>query len=204
MTMEMTIAGGNESVNLAERVFGQSFNEALIHQVVTAERAGMRAGTKAQKTRSEVRGGGKKPWRQKGTGRARAGTIRSPIWAGGGATFAARPRSFDQKVNKKMYRGAMRSMLSSIVAAERLFVVADVALAARSTKEFLSAMSERGAEAADLLVVSSVDEMLGYSARNVPNLRVVDVAELNSVDLVGSERMAVTASAKSAIEEWLG
>lgn len=203
MGQQVKVAGGNESVELADAVFGRTFNGPLIHQVVTAERAAARAGTKQQKNRSDVRGGGKKPWRQKGTGRARAGTIRSPIWTGGGVTFAARPRSFKQKVNKKMYRGALRSMLSAMSSAERLAIIADFSLTGRRTKDFLSALTERNVADADLIVVSAIDDALIFSSRNVANIDVVTASRLGVADLVASEKVAVTASAKASIEERL-
>ncbi len=203
MGQQVNVAGSNERAELAEAVFGRTFNGPLIHQVVTAERAAARAGTKQQKNRSDVRGGGKKPWRQKGTGRARAGTIRSPIWTGGGVTFAARPRSFKQKVNKKMYRGALRSMLSALVSAGQLSIVSDFSLSSRRTKDFLAAMSERNVADFDLVVVSNSDDALIYSSRNLPNVNLVTAHELSVVDLVASEKVAITASAKAAIEERL-
>lgn len=204
MAQELFVAGGDERLALSEKVFGQAYNETLVHQVVTAARAAGRAGTKQQKNRSDVSGGGKKPWRQKGTGRARAGTIRSPIWAGGGVTFAARPRAYDQKVNRKMYRGAMRSMLSALFDSSRLSVIADLDLEARSTKGFIQALAAREAQEVDLVIVDGLDDVLDCSARNVARTRVVAVSALTPVDLVVSERVAMTASAKTAIEEWLG
>ncbi|NNC23652.1 50S ribosomal protein L4 [Salinisphaera sp. USBA-960] len=204
MAEQMQVGGDSGQITLSEAVFGRSFNEALVHQVVTAERAAARAGTKQQKGRSDVSGGGKKPWRQKGTGRARAGTIRSPIWVGGGVTFAARPRSFDQKVNKKMYRGAVCSALSALAGSERLSIVADLSLENRKTSDFLEAMTSRGVRDVELLVVASVDDALQYSARNVRGLRVISVAALGVADLVASDKVAVTVSAKGALEEWLG
>jgi large subunit ribosomal protein L4 len=154
-------------VKLSDSIFGADYNEALIHQVVTAYMAGSRAGTKAQKTRSEVRGGGKKPWRQKGLGRARAGTIRSPIWRGGGVTFAAKPRDFSQKVNKKMYRGAMRSILSELARQERLILIDDFVLEDAKTKSFVEKFNELKLKEA-LIITNEISENLYLASRNVP------------------------------------
>jgi large subunit ribosomal protein L4 len=201
----MKIALHNEkgSVELAETCFGASFNEPLIHQVVTAYLAGRRSGTKAQKRRSDVRGGGAKPWRQKGTGRARAGTIRSPLWIGGGRAFAARPRNFDQKVNRKMYRAALRSVLSELLRQQRLLLVGELAVTAPKTKELLGKLRELGVDRG-LIVVEAFDEKLWLGARNVPG---VDVAEAGTVDpasLVAADHVVMTAAAAKILEERLG
>lgn len=201
--MELELATGGKAVSVSDDVFGRSFNEALVHQVVTAYLAGGRRGTKAQKNRSAVRGGGKKPWRQKGTGRARAGTIRSPLWAGGGVTFAATPRSYAQKVNRKMYRAAMQAILSELVRQGRLVVVAEPALTQRNTKALLEALADIGAEPRGLLVVSEVDDHLYYSARNLPGLDLAAADTVNPVALVGAERIMITEPALRALEGWL-
>lgn len=154
------------AVELSETAFGRQFNEALVHQVVTAYLAGARQGTRAQKTRGEVSGGGKKPWRQKGTGRARAGSIRGPIWVGGGRAFAAKPQDWSQKVNRKMYRGAMQCILAELVRQERLILVDDISVSAPKTKELIAKLAELNAPRA-LIVSHEVDENLYLSARNL-------------------------------------
>jgi len=199
--MDLNIVGG-KTVEVSEATFGKEFNEALVHQVVTAYMAGGRQGTKAQKNRSAVRGGGKKPWRQKGTGRARAGTIRSPIWVGGGKTFAATPRDFSQKVNRKMYRGAMRSIFSELVRQERLVVVDEFTIAEPKTKQFIAKMNEL--DLSNVLVISSeVDQNLYLSSRNVPNVDVRDVAGIDPVSLVAFEKVVITLPALKQVEEVL-
>jgi len=170
--------------------------------VVTAYMAGGRAGTKAQKTRAEVSGGGKKPWKQKGTGRARVGSIRSPLWRGGGKTFAAVPRSFAQKVNKKMYHGAMRSILSELIRQSRLLAVDGVTLDTPKTKVLLAKMQEWGVSKA-LILVDHIDESLYLAARNLPHVEVISVQEMNPVDLIGYEHVVVTIPALRMIEERL-
>lgn len=205
--MNLSIAapgsGGDKAVEVSELAFGREFNEALVHQVVVAYLAGARQGTKAQKTRSEVAGGGKKPWRQKGTGRARAGTIRSPIWRGGGTTFAAKPRDHGQKVNRKMYQGAMRSILSELVRQERLVVVEEFTLDAPKTKGLVEKLSGLGLENA-LVVTEAVDENLHLSARNLRDVDVVDVAATDPVSLLSHDRVLVTVGALKKFEEMLG
>ncbi|MBB3185400.1 large subunit ribosomal protein L4 [Halomonas fontilapidosi] len=173
-----------------------------MHQVVTAYLAGGRQGTRAQKNRSDVRGGGKKPWRQKGTGRARAGTIRSPIWRSGGVTFAARPQDHSQKVNRKMYRAAMRSILSELVRQERLVAVDGFAVEAPKTKQLVAKLEELGLEKV-LIVTEEVDENLYLAARNIPNVDVVDVAAADPVSLVAFDKVLVTVSALRKFEEKL-
>jgi large subunit ribosomal protein L4 len=193
---------GSGSVDVADSAFGAAFNEALVHQVVTAYLAGARAGTKAQKNRSAVRGGGTKPWRQKGTGRARAGTIRSPIWVGGGRTFAAQPRNYDQKVNKKMYRAALRSVLSELVRQDRLVVVESIELEAPKTKLLAGKIKELGLD--DVLILNEAfDETLFLAARNLPNVGVCDVASIDPVVLIRFEKVLVTLPALKLIEERL-
>lgn len=201
--MELNLATGGKSLSVSDEIFGRPFNETLVHQIVTAYLAGGRAGTKGQKNRAAVRGGGKKPWRQKGTGRARAGTIRSPIWAGGGVTFAAVPRDHSQKVNRKMYRAGMRSIISELVRQDRLSVISDLELEGRSTKGLLKALDDQNCSARGLLVVSEVDDKIGYSANNVIGLDVVSVASLDPVVLVGADKVMITEDALRTLEERL-
>jgi large subunit ribosomal protein L4 len=201
--MKVKLQGKDSDVELADSSFAAAYNEPLIHQVVTAYLAGARAGTKAQKNRAQVRGGGAKPWRQKGTGRARAGTSRSPIWIGGGRTFAARPRDFGQKVNRKMYRGAMRSMLSELIRQERLMITAEFSVTAPKTKELKAKLSELDVTNV-LIVVEGFDENLCLAARNLVH---VDVLEANSVDpvsLVGHDSIVMTVAAAKLLEGRLG
>lgn len=193
---------GKGSVDVAEAAFGAEFNEALVHQVVTAYLAGGRAGTKAQKNRSAVRGGGAKPWRQKGTGRARAGTIRSPIWVGGGRTFAAKPRDYSQKVNKKMYRAALRSVMSELIRQDRLVVVEELALEAPKTK--LLATKLKDMELDNVLILNEAfDENVFLAARNLPNVGICDVSSMDPVVLIRFEKVLVTLPALKLIEERL-
>lgn len=193
---------GSGSVDVLDTAFGVDFNEALVHQVVTAYLAGSRAGTKAQKNRAAVRGGGAKPWAQKGTGRARAGTIRSPIWVGGGRTFAAKPRDFDQKVNKKMYRAAMRSMLSELVRQERLVIVNDLELEAPKTKLLATKLKELKLENV-LILNEAFDEKLFLAARNLPNVGICDASSIDPVVLIRFEKVLITLPALKLIEERL-
>ena len=195
------VAGG--SIEVSEVAFGRDFNEALVHQVVNAYLAGGRQGTRKQKTRSEVSGGGRKPWNQKGTGRARAGTIRSPIWVGGGRAFAARPQAHSQKVNRKMYRAAMQCILAELVRQERLIVVETFELAEAKTKSMLVKLAEFDATDA-LIVTEAVETGLYLAARNIPKIDVVDAAGINPVSLVGSEKVIITVAALKKIEELLG
>lgn len=198
--MNLNLTGASGSVEVSELAFGKEFNEALVHQVVTAYMAGGRQGTKAQKTRSDVAGGGAKPFRQKGTGRARAGTTRSPIWRSGGVTFAARPRNYTQKVNKKMYRAAMRSILSELVRQERLVIVENFSVEAPKTKQFLAKMKEFDLSSA-LVVTEEVDLNLYLAARNVPHVDVRDAAGIDPVSLIGFDKVVVTVSALKKIDE---
>ena len=200
--MQLTVAGGKD-IKVSEATFGREFSEALVHQVVTAYLAGGRAGTKAQKNRSSARGGGRKPWRQKGTGRARAGTIRSPIWRGGGRTFAATPRDHSQKVNRKMYRGAMQAILSELVRQERLVVIDSLDITKPRTEVLLSKLSALGFETG-LIVTRELDENVYLSSRNVPGVYTVDVAGIDPVSLVGAEKVIMTVDAVEKIQEWLG
>lgn len=200
--MELTLKDAKGALEVSETTFGREFNEALIHQVVVAYAAGARQGTKAQKTRSEVSGGGKKPWRQKGTGRARAGTIRSPIWRSGGTTFAAKPRSHDQKVNKKMYRGAMQSILSELVRQDRLIVVEDFSVDSPKTKALAAKL--KAWDLSDVLIVTKeVDENLFLASRNLYKVDVRDVQGIDPVSLIAFEKVLMTADAVKQIEEAL-
>jgi large subunit ribosomal protein L4 len=193
---------GTGSVDVAEAAFGADFNEALVHQVVTAYLAGGRAGTKAQKNRAAVRGGGAKPWRQKGTGRARAGTIRSPIWVGGGRAFAAQPRNHEQKVNKKMYRAALRSVLSELVRQDRLVVVKELSLEAPKTKLLATKLKELDLDNV-LILNEAFDEKIFLAARNLPNVGICDAGSIDPVVLIRFEKVLVTLPALKLIEERL-
>jgi large subunit ribosomal protein L4 len=200
--MKIKVVGGSSELQLSEATFGREFNEALVHQVVTAYRNAGRAGTKAQLTKAEVSGGGKKPWSQKGTGQARSGSSRSPIWVGGGRAFAAKPRSFEQKVNRKMYRGALRSMLSELVRRDRLLVTTGIDLEAPKTR--LLAAQLKSLELTNvLIVVEAVDEKLFLAARNLPHVNVLPVTALNPLALLGHEKVLMTVGAVKMIEERL-
>lgn len=201
--MNLNLVGAAGTVEVSEETFGKDFNEALVHQVVTAYLAAGRQGTRAQKNRSDVRGGGKKPWRQKGTGRARAGTIRSPLWRSGGVTFAARPQDYTQKVNRKMYRAAMRSILSELVRQERLVLVEEFAVETSKTKQLVGKLKELELEKV-LIVTEDLDEKLYLAARNIPNVDVVDAAAADPVSLVAFDKVLVTVSALRKFEEKLG
>ena len=190
---------------VADETFAKPFNESLVHQVVVAYLAGARAGTRAQKNRAQVRGGGAKPFRQKGTGRARAGTTRGPLWRGGGVTFAARPQDHSQKVNKKMYRAAMRSIFSELVRQDRLMVVESLELPEIKTKQMIAQLTTLGlAEQSRVLLVSEeVDTNLYLSARNLPNVAVIDTIGLDPVSLAGSDTVVMTVDAMRRVGEWL-
>ena len=190
------------TVSVSEATFAREYNEALVHQVVTAFLAGGRQGTKAQKTRSEVAGGGKKPWRQKGTGRARAGTIRSPIWRSGGATFAARPQDHSQKVNKKMYRAAMRAILSELARTDRLVVIESFGVEQPKTKLLVSQLKDLGVENV-LIVADAVDKNLYLAARNLHKVDVRDVDAVDPVSLIAFDKVMVTVEAVKKFEEAL-
>ena len=200
--MKLKMVNGAGELQVSEGAFGHKFNEALVHQVVTAYRATGRAGTKAQKSRAEVRGGGKKPWSQKGTGQARAGSSRSPIWVGGGRTFAAKPRSFEQKVNRKMYRGAIRAMLSELARTERLVVTEALALDEPKTR-LLAGQLKSWSLGSVLIVVEALDEKLFLAARNLPHVEVIEVAALNPLSLVSHDKVLMTVGAVKMIEERL-
>lgn len=207
--MELLLAApggsGQMKIDVSATIFGRDFNEPLVHQVVTAHLAGARSGTRAQKTRSEVSGGGIKPWRQKGTGRARAGSIRSPLWRKGGIIFAAKPQDFSQKVNRKMYRGAMCSILSELVRLNRLLIVkeAEIALEAPKTKDLLNRLSNYGVTEA-LLVVNKWDTNLYLAARNLSKVEVCEIGKIDPVSLVKYQNVIMTEDAVRQIEEVLG
>lgn len=189
-------------VQVSDAAFGCAFNEPLVHQVVVAFLAGARAGTHAQKSRSEVSGSGAKPWRQKGTGQARAGSFRSPLWRHGGVTFAAKPSDYSQKVNKKMYRGAMRAILSELVRQDRLVLVDDLRLDAPKTKQLLARLKDLGLDDA-LIVTSEVDRSLALAARNLPKVEVRGATQLDPVSLIKFEKVLMTVAALKRVEEWL-
>jgi len=200
--MELVLKDAQSALEVSDATFGREFNEALVHQVVVAYAAGARQGTRAQKNRSDVRGGGKKPWRQKGTGRARSGTIRSPIWVGGGVTFAARPQDHSQKVNKKMYRGAVKSILSELVRQDRLIVVEKFSVEAPKTQELKAKLKELGLK--DVLIITEeLDENLFLAARNLYKVDVRDVQGIDPVSLIAFDKVVVTADAVKKIEESL-
>jgi large subunit ribosomal protein L4 len=205
--MELSVAkpgnGAASKVQVSDVTFARDYNEDLVHQVVTAYLSGGRQGTRAQKTRSEVSGGGKKPWRQKGTGRARAGSIRSPIWRGGGVTFAAKPQDHSQKVNKKMYRAALQVILSELARQERLIVVESFALEQPKTKTLVKALGEYGLQ--DVLIVSDeVTENLYLASRNLHKVDVRDVQGVDPVSLIAYDKVMITVSALKKFEELLG
>ncbi len=201
--MKIKVQGKKSSVELSDATFGADFNEPLVHQIVTAYLAGQRQGNKAQKTRSQVRGGGAKPWRQKGTGRARAGTSRSPLWVGGGQTFAASPRDFTQKVNRKMYRGAMRSMLSELVRQDRLLLTEKFSVSAPKTKELVAKLDKLKLGSA-LIVVEGFDRDLLLAARNLPAVEVQDAQSVDPVNLIKYDKVLMTVAAVKLLEERLG
>ena len=195
-----TVTGA--AVELSDTAFGREFNEALVHQVVTAYLAGARQGSRAQKTRAEVSGGGKKPWRQKGTGRARAGSTRSPIWVGGGRAFAAKPQDWSQKVNRKMYRGAMQCILAELVRQDRLILVEDISVSAPKTKELVGKLEELNAPKA-LIVTNEVNENLYLAARNIPHVNVLGANEVDPVSLIAFDKVIMSVDAAKQFEEAL-
>ena len=199
--MELQLQGSG-SVKVSDGTFGREYKESLVHQVVTACMSGARAGTSQQKTRSQVRGGGIKPWRQKGTGRARAGTIRSPIWRGGGKSFASVPRDHSQKINRKMYRAAMCSILSELVRQERLVAIDDFGVDAPRTKELAGKLKDLGLDNV-LIVTLEDDDNLYLAARNLPNVAVCNVSSADPVSLIGFEKVLMTRAAIEKIEERL-
>ena len=200
--MELKLQDGGNAIQVSEAAFGREFNEPLVHQVVTAYMAAGRAGTKAQKNRSAVSGGGAKPFRQKGTGRARAGTIRSPLWRSGGVTFAAEPRDFAQKVNRKMYRGALRCIFSELVRQDRLVAVDSFDLEAPKTRMLAGKLKDMGLGRV-LIVSEDVSENLYLASRNLVNVQVSDVAALDPVSLIRFDKVIATVAAIKRIEEWL-
>lgn len=202
MDLNVQAGGASETLQVSDTVFAADYNEALIHQVVTAYMAGARSGTKAQKNRSDVRGGGAKPWRQKGMGRARAGTIRSPIWRSGGVTFAARPKDYAQKVNRKMYRGALCSILSELLRQERLVTVSELSVSAPKTSELAGKLNELGLKEV-LIVVDQPDENLYLAARNLYHVDVCDVNDVDPLSLVGFNKVLMSSEAIKKLEERL-
>ena len=200
--MKLKSVNGETTLQVSETTFGGKFNAPLVHQVLTAYRNAARAGTKAQKSRAEVRGGGRKPWAQKGTGQARAGSSSSPIWVGGGRTFAAKPRDFAQKVNRKMYRGAIRSMLSELVRTERLLVTESIELSAPKTK-LLAEQLKAWSLPSVLIVVEATDAKLSLAARNLPHVEVIEVPALNPLSLAAYDKVLMTVGAVKLIEERL-
>ncbi len=200
--MDLQLHNNKETIAVSDAVFGLEYKESLIHQLVTAYMAAGRAGTVAQKNRSAVRGGGAKPWNQKGSGRARAGTSRGPLWRSGGVTFASQPRDYSQKLNKKMYRAGMRSMLSELNRQQRLIVVEDITVDAPKTKQMAAKLADLGVSKT-LIITETGDESLYLSARNLPSVEVTDVAGMNPVNLVRYDHVVVTVGAVRAIEESL-
>ena len=200
--MDIAIHNSKKKVSVSDDAFAASFNEALVHQLVVSYMAGARAGTKAQKTRSQVSGGGAKPWRQKGTGRARAGTIRSPIWRSGGVTFAATPRDFTQKLNKKMYRVGMRSLVSELVRQERLILIDKLGVTEPRTKQMQARLEELGVNDA-LVLTDGLDSAVYLAARNIPNIHVMDISIVDPVSLIQQEKVVIDEAALKRLEERL-
>lgn len=202
MKIELLSNTKNKDISISNDVFSKEFNESLIHQAVVSFMASSRQGSAKQKNRSEVRGGGKKPYRQKGTGRARAGTIRSPLWRGGGVTFASRPRDFSKKINKKMYRAAIKSIFSELVRQNRLVAIEKPTLKKPKTKEVANFLNEFSLSKV-LIITDELDMNLYLSARNIPNVDVITVREINPINLLKSQKVAVTGEALKQIEEWI-
>jgi len=204
MEFKIHTPGHKRTVKLtvADKVFAEDFNEPLIHQVLTAYMSGARAGTKAQKSRAEARGGGRKPWRQKGLGRARAGTIRSPLWRGGGVTFAAKPRDHSKKVNKKMYRGAMRSIFSELARQQRLICVDKFVVEKAKTKALVEQLQALALDSA-LIITEEVTENLYLAARNLPAVEVIDTDAIEPYGLIRFDKVVITKAAVSKVESWL-
>jgi large subunit ribosomal protein L4 len=200
--MKLKVSNGGAEIAVSDENFGHEYNPALVFQVVNAYMAAGRAGTKAQKTRAEVRGGGRKPHAQKGTGSARAGSIRSPLWIGGGKTFAAKPRDFTQKVNRKMYRGAIRSMLSELVRQDRLVITPSLALDQPKTKLLVQQLKSLALEDV-LIIIEAVDEKLTLAARNLPHVELIAAAAVNPVSLARHEKVLATVGAVKLLEERL-
>ena len=202
MKIELLSNTKNKDISISNDVFSKEFNESLIHQAVVSFMASSRQGSAKQKNRSEVRGGGKKPYRQKGTGRARAGTIRSPLWRGGGVTFASRPRDFSKKINKKMYRAAIKSIFSELVRQNRLVAIEKPVLEKPKTKEIASFLNEFSLSKV-LIITEELDINLYLSARNIPNVDVITVREINPINLLKPQKVAVTSEALKQIEDWI-
>ena len=202
MKIELLSSTKNQDINISDNAFSKDFNESLVHQAVVSFMAGSRQGTSKQKTRSEVRGGGKKPYRQKGTGRARAGTIRSPLWRGGGVTFAATPRDYSKKINKKMYRAAIRSIFSELLRQGRLVAIEQPVLEKPKTKEIANFLKEFSLSKV-LIITDELDVNLYLSSRNIPNVDIITVREINPVNLLKAQKVAVTAEAFKKREEWI-
>ncbi|MDG2250553.1 MAG: 50S ribosomal protein L4 [Gammaproteobacteria bacterium] len=205
--MELALAlpgktAGKEKISISDESFGREYNESLVHQTVVTYLAGARQGSVKQKTRSEVRGGGRKPWRQKGTGRARAGTIRSPIWRSGGVTFAARPQDHSKKLNKKMYRGAMQCILSELIRQDRLIVVNDFTIETYKTKDLVNKLKEFDLDSV-LIVSDQIEQNLFLAARNLHKVDALDVSGLDPVSLIGFEKVLITVPALKKVEEML-
>ena len=202
MKIELLSNTKNKDISISNELFSKEFNEPLIHQAVISFLSNSRQGSSKQKNRSEVRGGGKKPYRQKGTGRARAGTIRSPLWRGGGVTFASRPRDFSKKINKKMYRAAIKSIFSELVRQNRLVAIEKPILKKPKTKEIANFLNEFSLSKV-LIIVEELNLNLYLSARNIPNVDVITVREINPVNLLKPQKVAVTSEALKLIEEWI-
>jgi large subunit ribosomal protein L4 len=204
MGLQIPALSGNNSsnVDVLESVFGQSYNETLIHQLVTRHLAGARAGTKSQKTRSDVSGGGTKPWKQKGTGRARSGSTRSPIWRTGGVVFAARPRNYEQKLNKKMFRVGIRSILSELLRQNRLVISDAILPATPKTKEFNAKLKNIDARRI-LIIVDKIEANLALASRNIPNVEVIEAENLSPVLLVAADKIIATSAAIKSLEGYL-
>lgn len=207
MELQVVVPGQKtpaSALQVNSEIFGREYNEPLIHQVVTAYLAGARQGTQQQKTRAEVRGGGRKPFKQKGSGNARAGSIRSPLWRGGGVIFAARPRDYTQKVNKKMYRAALQTILSELVRQDRLIVVESFALESWKTKELITKLTALGVYEFNTLIVSGdIDENIYYASRNLPNVYLQDGISVDPASLVGFEKVVITVDGIKQLEERL-
>ena len=200
--MDLVIHQSKKKVSVSEDAFGADFNEALVHQLVVSYMSGARAGTKAQKNRADASGGGAKPWRQKGTGRARAGTIRSPIWRSGGVTFAASPRDYSKKLNKKMYRVGMRSLVSELVRQQRLILISELGITEAKTKSMHARLTELGVNDA-LILTDGLDSAVYLAARNIPNIQVMDVAIVDPLSLVSQKHVIIDQAALKKLEERL-
>lgn len=200
--MDISIHSSGEKVSVSDDAFSADFNETLVHQLVVSFMSASRSGTKSQKTRSEVSGGGAKPFRQKGTGRARAGTIRSPLWRSGGVTFAARPRDYSKKLNKKMYRTGMRSIVSELIRQDRFIVVDEMSVAEPKTKLMVAKMADLGVSKG-LVLTDGLDSSVYLAARNIPNLMVMDVAIVDPLSLVSQDKVVIDQAALKKLEERL-